>query len=159
MVQESCTYYNSEIGTLEIKGTEEGVQSILFVEPEAVLTGHEDVDIPACLRECVVQLDEYFHGQRKSFEIPLLPVGTDFQLRAWQELQRIPYGETISYGEQAERMGNKKAMRAVGGANGKNPLTIVVPCHRVIGKDGSLTGFGAGTWRKEWLLNLERKNK
>ncbi len=146
-------YYQSEIGTLEIQGTEEGICAILFVE-EGKETG---ADIPSCLRECLQQLDQYFKGKRKEFSLRLLAQGTDFQKRAWEELRKIPYGQTISYSEQARRLGNQKACRAVGGANGKNPISIVIPCHRVVGKDSSLTGFGAGLWRKEWLLNHEKR--
>ncbi|MFA0411948.1 methylated-DNA--[protein]-cysteine S-methyltransferase, partial [Vibrio splendidus] len=103
------------------------------------------------------QLDEYFAGKRTSFDLPLKPQGTDFQLKAWVALTTIPYGETISYGEQAKRMDNPKAVRAVGGANGKNPFSIVVPCHRVIGANGTLTGYTGGMNRKEWLLDFELK--
>jgi methylated-DNA-[protein]-cysteine S-methyltransferase len=103
-----------------------------------------------------VQLSEFFSGQRHEFDLPLAPAGTPFQLRVWEELCRIPYGETISYGELAKRVGNANASRAVGLANGRNPLPIIVPCHRVIGANGKLTGFGGGLWRKEKLLDLER---
>ena len=103
-----------------------------------------------------VQLSEFFSGERKAFDLPLAPAGTPFQLQVWQELCRIPYGETISYGELARRVGNSNASRAVGLANGRNPLPIIVPCHRVIGANGKLTGFGGGLWRKEKLLDLER---
>lgn len=151
------TYYRCEIGALEIMGTEEGISSIFFVDNEKVT--EESPEVPHVLKECVQQLDEYFSGKRKEFTLKLLPEGTNFQRKAWKELQKIPYGETISYSRQAERMGDKKACRAVGGANGKNPISIVIPCHRVVGKDGSLTGFGAGTWRKEWLLNHEKRFK
>ncbi|MBY7733088.1 methylated-DNA--[protein]-cysteine S-methyltransferase [Vibrio splendidus] len=103
------------------------------------------------------QLDEYFVGKRTKFDLPLRTTkGTDFQKAAWQTLTSIPYGETISYGEQAKIMDNPKAVRAVGGANGKNPFSIVVPCHRVIGANGTLTGYTGGMNRKEWLLDFER---
>ncbi|MFA0031213.1 methylated-DNA--[protein]-cysteine S-methyltransferase [Vibrio sp. 10N.261.49.A12] len=103
------------------------------------------------------QLDEYFAGHRIEFDLPLRAIkGTEFQKVAWQALTTIPYGETISYGEQAKRMDNPKAVRAVGGANGKNPFSIVVPCHRVIGANGTLTGYTGGMNRKEWLLDFER---
>lgn len=151
------TYYKSEIGVLEVVGTEEGISSIYFVDKDK--ERKESRQIPSTLKECFRQLDEYFKGKRKDFSLKLLPEGTDFQQRAWAQLQKIPYGETISYSQQAQRMGNKNASRAVGGANGRNPISIVIPCHRVIGKNGSLTGFGAGTWRKEWLLNHEKKFK
>jgi methylated-DNA-[protein]-cysteine S-methyltransferase len=111
----------------------------------------------APLRETARQLEEYFKGERREFDLVLHLDGTEFQTRAWRNLMEIPYGKTRSYGEQAERIGNPKASRAVGLANGKNPIPIVVPCHRVIGANGSLTGFGGGLARKRWLLAHERR--
>lgn len=108
------------------------------------------------LDEAARQLDDYFAGRRLDFDLPLEPAGTDFQLAVWRVLRGIPYGRTISYGEQARRLGDPKKARAVGGANGRNPLGIVVPCHRVIGADGSLTGFASGVESKKWLLEHER---
>jgi methylated-DNA-[protein]-cysteine S-methyltransferase len=105
--------------------------------------------------QAVDQLCAYFAGERSGFDLPLAPAGTPFQLSVWQELSRIPYGVTISYGELAKRVGNANASRAVGMANGRNPIPIIVPCHRVIGANGKLTGFGGGLWRKEKLLELE----
>lgn len=102
------------------------------------------------------QLDEYFAGRRRTFDLPLRPTGTPFQLRAWEVLRGIPYGTTITYGEQARRLGSPSAVRAIGGANGRNPIGIIVPCHRVVGADGSLTGFAGGVERKRWLLEHER---
>lgn len=107
-------------------------------------------------RTAIAQLREYFAGARRDFDLPLRPHGTSFQLAAWQQLQRIPYGSTISYAEEAARLGRPQAYRAVGGANGKNPLPIVIPCHRVIAADGSLGGFSAGLAKKQWLLEHER---
>ena len=101
------------------------------------------------------QLDAYFAGELESFDLPLAPHGTPFQLRVWDELTRIPYGETISYLELALRLGERKLVRAVGTANGRNPLSIIVPCHRVIGADGTLVGYGGGLERKRWLLDHE----
>jgi methylated-DNA-[protein]-cysteine S-methyltransferase len=101
------------------------------------------------------QLDAYFGGELEAFDLPLAPTGTAFQLRVWEELQRIPFGETISYSELAERIGNPRTVRAVGLANGRNPISIIVPCHRVIGADGSLVGYGGGLDRKRWLLEHE----
>ncbi len=160
MDKNCITYYRSAIGVLQIEAEAEGISAIDFVDEEKT-AGNDTASAgrPAVLAECVRQLDEYFKGQRKEFTLNLLPRGTGFQRRAWEQLRQIPYGETISYGRQAERMGNKKACRAVGGANGKNPISIVIPCHRVIGKNGSLTGFGSGVWRKEWLLEHEKKFK
>jgi len=104
------------------------------------------------------QLEEYFAGERKDFDLPLHLSGTDFQIQVLQELRRIPYGETRSYGDIAKRIGRPKAMRAVGAANGRNPIPIIVPCHRVIGSSGDLTGFGGGLDTKEALLRLEAEN-
>ena len=109
----------------------------------------------ALVREAAAQLEQYFRGQRKVFDLNLRPHGTAFQLRVWHELEQIPYGQTISYGELARRIDRPSAARAVGAANGKNPLPIVVPCHRVIGKNGDLTGFGGGLEIKARLLSLE----
>jgi methylated-DNA-[protein]-cysteine S-methyltransferase len=110
----------------------------------------------AWFADVVAQLDAYFSGDLREFDVPLNLLGTDFQRRVWAQLQAIPYGETISYGELAARVGNANASRAVGLANGKNPVSIIVPCHRVIGADGSLTGYGGGLDRKTWLLAHER---
>ena len=109
------------------------------------------------LDRAVTQLAEYFRGERTDFDLPLAPAGTPFQLAVWQALRDIPYGETINYGELATRVGNARASRAVGLANGRNPISIVVPCHRVIGANGSLTGYGGGLDRKRLLLDLERR--
>jgi O-6-methylguanine DNA methyltransferase len=116
---------------------------------------HDD----AWFADIVAQLDAYFAGDLVAFDVTLNLVGTDFQRRVWAQLQAIPYGETISYGELAARVGNANASRAVGLANGKNPVSIIVPCHRVIGADGSLTGYGGGLDRKTWLLDHERTSR
>lgn len=110
------------------------------------------------LQRTARQLEEYFKGERREFDVPLHLEGTEFQKRAWRDLMQIGYGETRSYGEQARRIGNPNASRAVGLANGRNPIPIVVPCHRVIGANGSLTGFGGGIERKRWLLGHERRH-
>ena len=108
------------------------------------------------VQDCLDQLEEYFHGERTCFGVPLDLVGTPFRLSVWQELLRIPFGQTLSYGELARKIGNAKASRAVGGANHHNPVAIIVPCHRVIGADGSLVGYGGGLDKKVWLLEHER---
>jgi methylated-DNA-[protein]-cysteine S-methyltransferase len=108
--------------------------------------------------EAARQLTEYFAGDRREFDVPLDPIGTEFQRAAWTTLCTIPYGETVSYGEQAGRMGDARKARAVGAANGRNPISIIVPCHRVIGADGSLTGFAGGIDSKAWLLDHERRH-
>ncbi|WP_029036314.1 methylated-DNA--[protein]-cysteine S-methyltransferase [Salinimicrobium xinjiangense] len=109
--------------------------------------------------EAVSQLEEYFVGQRKEFDLQLNPQGTEFQKRVWQALQDIPYGKTTSYMELSKQLGDPLAIRAVAAANGKNPLWILIPCHRVIGSDGSLTGYAGGLWRKKWLLEHEQQEK
>ncbi len=124
--------------------------------PDSPAAGGDDPS-SAILREAARQLDEYFVGQRRTFELPLAPEGTPFQRAAWAALTAIPFGETRSYGDQARAIGRPKAVRAVGGANGRNPIAIVVPCHRVIGSDGSLTGYGGGEAAKRWLLAHERR--
>lgn len=144
------TYYRSPIGMLEIIGSERGIVTIHFVDD-----AQPAVTIPADLSECVRQLDEYFAGARQRFSLPLDLRGTEFQMRVWRELLKIPFGKTVSYLDVAIALGDRKTIRAVGRANGQNPIVIVVPCHRVIGSDGSLTGYGGGLWRKEWLLNFE----
>jgi methylated-DNA-[protein]-cysteine S-methyltransferase len=110
----------------------------------------------AIMDQAAEELDEYFEGARRSFDVPLDPVGTAFQRRAWAALRTIPYGETVTYGEQAERLGDRRKARAVGAATGRNPISIIVPCHRVVGSNGSLTGFAGGLDVKAWLLDHER---
>jgi len=152
MIKKYKAYYKSKIGPIEIGGTEDGILSLDFVKGEF----RNNSEIPPCLKECIEQLDEYFRGKRKEFSVNLLPEGTDFQKKVWNELRKIPFGETVSYKDIAISIGNKKATRAVGGAIGKNKIGIIIPCHRVIGSDGSLTGYGGGIWRKKWLLKHER---
>ena len=153
------TYMESPVGRLLLAGDEEGLQLIGFAEgknqpqPESGWRYHTEP-----LRGAVGQLSDYFAGNRRSFNLPLQLRGTPFQLTVWRALQDIPYGQTISYGELARRIGNPKASRAVGLANGSNPIPIVVPCHRVIGSSGKLTGYGGGLCHKETLLALERKH-
>lgn len=144
------TYISSPIGTIEITGSDNGITSIEYGASSQV-----NNRVPDCLAECVQQLDEYFAGTRRYFSVKLDWQGSDFQSRVWSYLLTIPFGKTESYLNVARALGDKKAIRAVGRANGQNPIVIVVPCHRVIGSDGSLTGYGGGLWRKEWLLNFE----
>jgi methylated-DNA-[protein]-cysteine S-methyltransferase len=145
--------YNAPIGKMIIISDGEAIIEIDHVNHNEPIISNPDELCSLATK----QLDEYFTGTRIEFELPLKATkGTDFQKAAWQVLTTIPYGETISYGEQAKRMNNPKAVRAVGGANGKNPFSIVVPCHRVIGANGTLTGYTGGMNRKEWLLNFER---
>ncbi len=144
-------YYSSPIGTLEIKGNEEGLFSLLFLDEniEPTIKVHESI------KEIVYQLDEYFTGIRKEFGLKLNPEGTEFQKKVWKELIEIPFGKTCSYLDVSIKLGDENATRAVGNANGKNPIVIIVPCHRVIGNSGKLTGYAGGLWRKEWLLKHE----
>jgi methylated-DNA-[protein]-cysteine S-methyltransferase len=147
--------YDSPIGPLEISGTEKGIQSLRFVEKRF----KSDSFLPLPVQGCLLQLDEYFRGKRKTFTVKLQIQGTEFQKKVWKQLMKIPYAKTISYKDVAQAIGDEKAVRAVGGANGRNPVGIIVPCHRVIAHDGTLGGYGGGLWRKEWLLKHERKSE
>lgn len=153
MIKKYKAYYKSEIGLIEINGTEDGILSLDFVGESM-----DNFEIPPCLKECVKQLDEYFKENREEFSVNLLLQGTDFQKKVWRELIKIPFGETTSYMDIAVSIGNKKAARAVGNAAKRNKIAIIIPCHRVIGSDGSLGGYAGGIWRKKWLLKHE-KNK
>lgn len=143
-------YYSSPLGPIEITSSAEGITSISFVENIP-----EDHSNPESLRESLLQIGEFFSGKRKEFFLALAPQGTDFQKQVWKELLAIPYGEKRSYLDIALKLGDKNATRAVGAANGKNPIAIIIPCHRVIGENGKLTGYAGGLWRKEWLLDFE----
>lgn len=142
-------YYKSELGWIEVKGDESGISSILFVEQK-----QKDVSHPI-VEQCIVELDEYFHKKRTEFTVPLQANGTPFQKQVWNALCSVPYGKSASYLDIAEKIGNPKAVRAIGGANSRNPISIIVPCHRIIGKSGKLVGYEGGLWRKEWLLKHE----
>jgi methylated-DNA-[protein]-cysteine S-methyltransferase len=144
-------YIKTPLGIAEITGDANGIASISILDSEKEIPA----GIPSALQEAIAQLNDYFEGKRHDFTFAINPSGTDFQKRVWQELLKIPYGKTVTYMEQAKKLGDVKAIRAVASANGKNPLWIVVPCHRVIGADGSLTGYAGGLWRKKWLLEHE----
>ncbi|MCX6291684.1 MAG: methylated-DNA--[protein]-cysteine S-methyltransferase [Bacteroidetes bacterium] len=144
------TYLKSPIGNLKICGNGNGISSVDFTDQFEETTSTEDL-----LLDCAFQLDQYFKGKQKDFSVPLDLKGTVFQKKIWSELQKIPFGKTISYLELAMRHGDVKAIRAVGLANAKNPVAILVPCHRVIGVGGDLTGYAGGLQRKKWLLELE----
>lgn len=148
------TFYDSKVGLLEIEGTENAITKVHFSDKKKIKS---DKNLPPILKKCQKQLDQYFNGKRQNFSLELRLEGTDFQKKVWEQLQKIPYGETASYKDIAVAVGNEKAVRAVGGANGKNNIAIIIPCHRVIGADGDLVGFGGGLWRKIWLLNHEKK--
>jgi methylated-DNA-[protein]-cysteine S-methyltransferase len=145
----------SPLGFTKILGNEDGITSVTVLNSEEKVT---DI-IPIELEDCVIQLNQYFEGTRKAFNIKLNPTGTDFQKRVWKQLDQIPFGKTISYLELSKELGDVKAIRAVANANGKNPLWIIIPCHRVIGSDGSLTGYAGGLHRKQWLLENESPYK
>lgn len=152
MNETSSLIIESPTGFLEIRGTDEFVSVIHFHDTALAVP---DTEAPQLLLDAAAQLNEYFAGQRTAFDFPVQQTGTDFQQKVWAELMRIPFGETISYLELSKRLGDVKAIRAAGLANGKNNVAIVVPCHRVIGSDGSLTGYAGGLHRKEWLLRHE----
>ena len=148
--------YESPVGALTILAEKKGIRAIKFGEDEEVKSTGKANEMT---RWAVKELEEYFKGKRKEFTVPCRPEGTDFQKRVWEALTRIPYGETRTYKEIAAEAGNPKASRAVGMANNKNPVPIIIPCHRVVGSDGRLTGYAGGLGVKEFLLNLERENR
>ncbi len=150
------TYIETPLGMATITGDENGIISVSVTQES---TNTPSVNIPAYLQDTVVQLQEYFNGQRTIFDLKLNPSGTDFQKKVWKELLNIPFGKTATYLDMAKRLGDPKCIRAAASANGKNPLWIIVPCHRVIGSDGSLTGYAGGLWRKKWLLDHENPVK
>lgn len=143
------------MGMAEIKGDDHGVVSISVLDEEVAMLSK----IPDVLKEAVSQLQDYFDKKRHDFTFKLNPSGTEFQQKVWKSLLDIPFGKTTTYMEQTKKLGDVKAIRAVASANGKNPLWIVVPCHRVVGTDGSLTGYAGGLWRKKWLLEHENPSK
>lgn len=150
---------DTPVGAITIVASDRGVRAILWPDDDAyrvrLPTTSRDPEHPVIVAT-ITQLGEYFDGEREEFDLPLDPVGTDFQQSAWMALRTIPYGTTVSYGEQASRMGDRRKARAVGAANGRNPISIVVPCHRVVGANGALTGFAGGIDTKAWLLDHER---
>jgi len=153
------TFIDTPVGTLTLVASDDGLTHVLF-DGETIETSGPDeppvVEDDPVLRAAEMQLREYFAGDRRNFDLPLDLRGTEFQVEAWKALATVPYGETMSYGEQAERIGRPGASRAVGAANGKNPVPIVLPCHRIVGADGSLTGFAGGLELKQQLLALEQ---
>ena len=151
---ETCII-NSPLGLTKIIGDKDGVTQVTIINSQEKIT---DI-IPSELKNCAIQLQEYFDGSRKHFDLKLNPQGTDFQKTIWKFLEEIPFGKTLSYLQLSKQLGDVKAIRAVANANGKNPLWIIVPCHRVIGSDGSLTGYAGGLYRKQWLINHENEYK
>jgi methylated-DNA-[protein]-cysteine S-methyltransferase len=150
MAKKYYGYFHSPIGIMEIITTEDAILSVLFVDEIKAAT-----EQPEILKEAIKQFDEYFKGTRKEFDLKCEMVGTDFQKSVWKALTEIPFGETWSYKQQAIAIGNEKASRAVGSANSKNLISIIIPCHRVVGSDKSLTGYAGGIDKKKWLLEHE----
>lgn len=150
----TTTLFNSPLGLVRVAGDENGVTHISCV----AVSADEPVDVALAepVSQAVKQLTEYFAGERQTFDFLMNPAGTSFQQTVWRALLDVPFGTTLSYLGLTRRLGDEKAIRAVAAANGKNPLWIVMPCHRIIGSDGSLTGYAGGLWRKQWLLDHER---
>jgi len=146
-------YYSSPVGVLKLQCSDKHIKTVIFCDAEGEIQNDEH----RLLQACTKQLDEYFTGKRKQFTLPLNHDGTEFQIKVWDLLYKIPFGKTISYNELAKQYGDLKAIRAVASANGKNNIAVIVPCHRVIGSDQSLVGYTGGLWRKKWLLNHEAK--
>ncbi len=151
MEEPFVTYLTSPIGLLEIKGTETAISAVSFVEEEK----ESSKDLPAIILQCKNELEEYFSGTRKEFTVKVEPIGTPFRQKVWKELLKIKFGNTTSYLHISRQLGDENAIRAVGSANGKNPIAIILPCHRVIGENGKLVGYAGGLWRKQWLLEHE----
>ncbi|WP_341835570.1 methylated-DNA--[protein]-cysteine S-methyltransferase [Chitinophaga pollutisoli] len=150
----SLLYMESPAGRIEIRGTGDFISRVAFLDADANV--EQESGVPVLLKECAAQLDAYFKRQLRQFDLPLQQEGTPFRQQVWQNLLTIPYGETITYLALAKRLGNVKSIRAAGTANGKNDIAIIVPCHRVIGVNGELTGYAGGLWRKQFLLELEK---
>ena len=152
------TYYHSPVGLLRISGTEQFITEVHFMNDGDAVTGSRPGNsMSPLVIQCVEELIQYFQGERRKFEVPVYQEGTGFQTKVWSELLGIEYGSTISYLELSRRLGDTKAIRAAASANGRNNIAIIVPCHRVIGSDRSLVGYGGGLWRKKWLLQHEAK--
>ncbi len=149
------TYIDSALGWIEIGSNETHIKTLYFHDE----VGESDKSVPRVLQDARKQVSNYFNRKFKFFTLPLEPEGTDFRKTVWDELLNIQFGKTCSYLELSRRIGNEKAIRAVGTANGSNPISLIIPCHRVIGSDGSLTGYGGGLWRKKWLLEFEAESK
>lgn len=146
----SFTYYKAPFGWMKIAASDIGIAELLFAAKPAAQKGES-----VFFEECIKELNEYFNNKRTTFSVPLALQGTDFQKKVWNELLKIPFGKTISYMQLAINLGDKKSIRAAGTANGRNPVAIIVPCHRVIGSSGDLVGYGGGLDKKKWLLGHE----
>ena len=150
------TYYHSPIGLLKISGTENYISEVSFYDKVQKTEGKKK-NLPPLIIQCVEQLIQYFQGERREFDLPIHQPGTKFQQGVWSEIITVPFGKTISYLELARKTGDTKAIRAVGSANGKNNVAIIIPCHRIIGANRELVGYAGGIWRKKWLLEHEAK--
>jgi methylated-DNA-[protein]-cysteine S-methyltransferase len=156
MSQESqlfCAYFQSPTGTFLIRANSASIKEIRFMDNriDKILDKSDILDL------CISELNEYFKGKLKNFTVPINPSGTEFMQKVWKYVSSVPFGETCTYGEIARKCGDIKKSRAVGLANGSNPVPIIIPCHRIIGQNGKLTGYGGGLWRKEWLLQHEAR--
>ena len=156
MAETYTTYYHSPVGLLKISGTNDYISEVSFHDTTQKNDGNKR-ELPSMLINCIEQLIQYFNGERRVFELPINQTGTAFQQETWNQLMTIPFGKTISYIQLAIKTGDPKATRAVASANGKNNVAIIVPCHRVIGANRELVGYGGGLWRKKWLLEHEMK--
>jgi methylated-DNA-[protein]-cysteine S-methyltransferase len=151
----TIAHYNSPLGTIRLEAADETLMVVSFQDDERIASNPEVNH--KVLRQAIQQLDEYFKGTRTEFDLPLSPEGTSFQQKVWHELLKIEYATTITYLQLAKRLGNVKSIRAAASSNGKNPIGIIIPCHRVVGADGKLTGYAGGLHRKQWLLEHEAK--
>ena len=151
--------YTSPIGRIKIVADTDCIQAITFIDDSVSTSNNEGIDSPAVIHQCIDELIDYFNGSRTQFTVPIHQSGTDFQQKVWKELYEVPYAKTMSYAELAKKLGDTKVIRAAASANGKNKIAIIVPCHRVIGTDGSLTGYAGNLWRKKWLLEHEQNTK
>ena len=150
-MEEEVIYLTTPLGTARIAGDENGITEVSVLDEPMP----ESEKAKGLLLKCRTQLHEYFYGERREFSVKLNPKGTQFQKKVWAELLKIPFGQRTTYMKQTLKLGDEKAIRAVSSANGKNPIWIIIPCHRVVGSDGSLTGYAGGLWRKKWLLEHE----
>lgn len=152
------SYYQSPLGLIKISGSAQCIEELIFLDtiqrPPSVSSKKS---LPALALQSMEQLIQYFQGERRFFDLPIHPEGTTFQQKVWQELQHIPFGKTISYLELSRRIGDTQSIRAAASANGKNPILLLVPCHRVVGSKNDLVGYSGGLWRKKWLLDHENK--
>ena len=159
-LQTHYTTIESPVGKLILSGDGQSLTGVYICNEKHAPAIHDDwIRTESAFATAITQLNEYFSGIRFHFDLPIKPIGTEFQTRVWQRLCQIPYGKTCGYGELAKELGNPNASRAVGMANGRNPISIIVPCHRVIGANGSLTGYGGGLVAKKWLLEHEAAHR